>query len=128
MTIDHPFLADRRDRWACQELQHRADAGRPLRHDAGQLQAKDLKLAMRAWKSRRYKGAKIQGRHFVETGLASWFSREQVAQIFEDIHTRADQAFATALADMPPGFPGALFDSVKRGFDQRIPRLRAAAD
>jgi hypothetical protein len=37
-----------------------------------------------------------------------------------------DQACATALADMPPGFPGALFDSVKRGLEQRIPRRRAA--
>ncbi|EEW25066.1 type II toxin-antitoxin system HipA family toxin [Rhodobacter ferrooxidans] len=96
--------------------------------DAGQLQIKDMKLAMRAGKSRHYKVSEIQGRHFVEMGLAAGFSREQVARIFTDIHTRAEQAFATALADMPAGFPGVLFDSVKRGFDQRIPRLRAAAD
>lgn len=38
----------------------------------------------------------------------------------------ADQAFATAPPDMPPGFPGALFDPVKRGLEQRMPRLRAA--
>jgi serine/threonine-protein kinase HipA len=96
--------------------------------DVGQLHAKDMKLAMRAGKSRHYKVSEIQGRHFVETGLAAGFSREQVASIFTDIHTRAEQAFATALADMPAGFPEALFVSVKRGFDQRIPRLRAAAD
>jgi serine/threonine-protein kinase HipA len=96
--------------------------------DAGQLQDKDMKLAMRAGKSRHYKVSEIQGRHFVETGLAAGFSREQVANIFTDIHTRAEQAFATALADMSAGFPEALFASVKRGFEQRIPRLRAAAD
>ncbi|WP_269770146.1 HipA domain-containing protein [Rhodobacter amnigenus] len=28
-----PVLADRGDGWLCQELQHRADAGRPLHHD-----------------------------------------------------------------------------------------------
>jgi serine/threonine-protein kinase HipA len=67
-------------------------------------------------------------RHFVETGLAAGFSREQVANIFTDIHTRAEQAFAMALADMSAGFPEALFASVKRGFEQRIPRLWAAAD
>jgi serine/threonine-protein kinase HipA len=33
-----------------------------------------------------------------------------------------------ALADMSAGFPEALFASVKRGFEQRIPRLWAAAD
>lgn len=96
--------------------------------DAGQLQIKDMKLAMRAGKSRHYKVSEIQGRHFVETGLAAGFSREQVAHIFTDIHTKAEQAFATALADMPVSFPEALFASVKQGFEQRIPRLLAAAD
>jgi serine/threonine-protein kinase HipA len=96
--------------------------------DAGQLQIKDMKLAMRAGKSRHYKVSEIQGRHFVETGLAAGFSREQVAHIFTDIHTRAEQAFATALADMPVRFPEALFASVKQGFEQRILRLRPAAD
>jgi serine/threonine-protein kinase HipA len=66
--------------------------------------------------------------HFAETGLAAGFSREQVANIFTDIHTRAEQAFVTALADMPPGFPMELFTSVKCGFEQRIPRPWAAAD
>jgi serine/threonine-protein kinase HipA len=96
--------------------------------DAGQLQIKDMKLAMRAGKGRHYKVSEIQGRHFVETGLAAGFSRAQVASIFTDIHTRAEQAFGAALADMSAGFPEALFASVKRGFDQRIPRLRAAAE
>lgn len=96
--------------------------------DAGQLQTKDMKLAMRAGKSRHYKVSEIQGRHFVETGLAAGFSREQVASIFTDIHTRSEQAFATALADIPASFPSVLFDSVKRGFDQRLPRLLAPAD
>lgn len=96
--------------------------------DAGQLQIKDMKLAMRAGTSRHYKVSEIQGRHFVETGLAAGFSREQVTQAFEDIRMRADHAFATALADMPPGFPEALFASVKQGFEQRISRLRPAAD
>jgi serine/threonine-protein kinase HipA len=93
--------------------------------DAGQLQDKDMKLAMRAGKGRHYKVSEIQGRHFVETGLAAGFSREQVAQVFEYIRMRA---VVTALADMPAGFPEALFASVKRGFEQRMPRLLAAAD
>ncbi len=96
--------------------------------DAGQLQIKDMKLAMRAGKSRHYKVSEIQGRHFVETGLAAGFSREQVARIFTDIHARAEQAFATALADMPVSFPEALFASVKQGFERRILRLWPAAD
>lgn len=91
--------------------------------DAGQLQIKDMKLAMRAGKSRHYKVSEIQGRHFVETGLAAGFSREQVARIFEDILDRAEASFTTALAEMPANFPADLFASVRRGFDQRAARL-----
>jgi serine/threonine-protein kinase HipA len=96
--------------------------------DAGQLQSKDMKLAMRVGKSRHYKVSEIQGRYSVETGLAAGFSREQIASIFTEIHTKADQAFARALADMPAGFPETLFASVKQGFEQRIPRLQFTDD
>lgn len=53
--------------------------------------------------------------------------RLRVIDYLHDIHTRAEQAFATALADMPAGFPEALFAFVKQGFEQRILRLRPAA-
>lgn len=91
--------------------------------DAGQIQIKDMKLAMRVGKGRHYKVSEIQGRHFVETGLAAGFSREQVAQVFEDVKARAEQAFEVAVAEMPPGFPGGLCDSVRQGFEQRVSRL-----
>lgn len=91
--------------------------------DAVQLQIKDMKLAMRAGKGRHYKVSEIQGRHFVETGLAAGFSREQVARIFEDILSKAEAAFAAALAEMPANFPAELFVSVRRGFDLRAARL-----
>lgn len=91
--------------------------------DAGQLQIKDMKLAMRAGKNRHYKVLEITGRHFVETGLAAGFSREQVMQIFKEIEVEAAGAFAKALAEMPADFPAAMFESVKRGFAQRVVRL-----
>lgn len=91
--------------------------------DAGQLQIKDMKLAMRAGKSRHYRVSDILGRHFVETGLAAAFSREQIAQVLCEIHSDADRAFETALAEMPHGFPMALFEAVRHGFAQRIGRL-----
>ena len=91
--------------------------------DAGRLQFEDMKLAMRADKSGRYRVSEIRGRHFAETGLAAAFSREQIAQVFCEIQSDADRAFETALAEMPPGFPMALFEAVKHGFEQRIERL-----
>lgn len=91
--------------------------------DAGQLQIKNMKLAMRVGKSRHYRVSDIVGRHFVETGLASGFSREQIAQIFEEIRHEAEGALDAALAEMPKGFPAALFDSVQRGLSQRIAQM-----
>ena len=91
--------------------------------DAGQLQAKDMKLAMRVGKGRHYRVEEVLGRHFVETGLTAGFSREQVAHVFEDIRKRAERAFEAVVAEMPPGFPSGLCDSVRRGFEQRAPRL-----
>ncbi|MEB3420208.1 type II toxin-antitoxin system HipA family toxin [Salipiger marinus] len=93
--------------------------------EAGQLQVKDMKLAMRAGRGRHYKVSDLHGRHFVETGLAAGFSRQQIAQIFDEIAAGAAQAFAQASAEMPQGFPAALIEAVQRGFAQRLPRLRA---
>jgi serine/threonine-protein kinase HipA len=82
-------------------------------------QIKDMNLSMRPGKSRHYKVSEIQGWHCFETGLAAGFSREQVASILTDMHSRAEQAFATALDDMPAGFREARFASVGRVFGPR---------
>lgn len=91
--------------------------------DAGQLQIKEMKLAMRAGKNRHYKVTNILGRHFLETGLDAGFSRKQIAETFDEISDQSETAFATALEDMPAGFPVPLCESVRRGFDQRLTRL-----
>lgn len=52
--------------------------------DAGTLHIKDMKLAIRAGNGRHYRVADIHGRHFVETALVAGFSREQLAEVFED--------------------------------------------
>lgn len=96
--------------------------------DAGALQIKDMKLAMRAGQGRYYRVADIHGRHFVETALAAGFSRDQIAGVFEDIRGRAERAFDGALAEMPPRFPEGLVASVRRGFEQRVARLVAGND
>ena len=96
--------------------------------DAGALQIKDMKLAMRAGQGRHYRVADIRGRHFVETALAAGFSRDQIAGVFEDIRGRAEQAFDGALAEMPPGFPEGLVAAVRQGFEQRVMRLMNAAE
>lgn len=91
--------------------------------DEGQLQAKDMKLAMRVGKGRHYRVEEIVGRHFLETGQAAGFSVEQVFQIIEDIKARSSEAFDTAIAEMPAGFPHALADTIRLAFSRRITRL-----
>lgn len=93
--------------------------------DAGALQIKDMKLAMRAGQGRHYRVADIHGRHFVETALAAGFSRDQIAGVFEDIWERAERAFDRAQAEMPPGFPEGLVAAVRQGFEKRAARLVA---
>ncbi len=91
--------------------------------DAGQIEMKHMKLAMRAGRNRHCRVSEILGRHFAQTGLAAALSREQIAQVFREIRSDAESAFETALAEMPSGFPMALFDAVKHGYEQRIGRL-----
>ena len=91
--------------------------------DAGHLQAKEMKLAMRAGKNRHYKVEELTGRHFVETGVAAGLSRIRIAEIFEAITVRAEQAFSVARAEMPSGFPQDLATSIRQGFERRVVRL-----
>lgn len=92
--------------------------------DAGTLQIKQMTLAMRVGKNRHYRVAEIVGRHFLETGLQAGLSRKQVENIFEDIRTTSDAAFAATIEKMPKDFPEALTASVKKGFDQRMMRMK----
>lgn len=89
----------------------------------GRLQFEDMKLAMCVGRSGRYRVSEIRGRHFAETGLTVALSRRQIEQVFCEIHSDADKAFETALAEMPQGFPMALFEAVRHGFEQRVRRL-----
>lgn len=93
--------------------------------DAGRLQVKDMKMAMRVGRNRHYRVADIHGRHFLETGLAAGFSRAQIGQVFDDIRGGFGNAFDAALAEMPDGFPRALARSVRQGAEGRLHRIGA---
>lgn len=90
---------------------------------SGQVQIKDMKLAMRAGKSRYYKVDTLLGRHFVETGAAAGLSAERIDAIFADLRAKAAAAFDRALAQMPADFPQAMAAAIRQGFEQRLARL-----
>ncbi len=93
--------------------------------DAGHLQIKDMKLAMRVGTNRHYRVSEIFGRHYLETGVQAGLSRKQVLSVFDEIRSSSATAFAQTTGSMPEDFPSALAASVKSGFDRRAARLMA---
>jgi serine/threonine-protein kinase HipA len=88
--------------------------------DAGHLNQKDFKLAMRVGTSRHYKVSEIIARHFMETGVQAGLSREAIAAIFEDIRMSADTAISTIFDALPKDFPTELTDSLAAAITDRI--------
>lgn len=89
----------------------------------GQLQPKEMRLAMRAGKSRHYRVEDLLGRHFLETGAAAGLSRERAERIFAEIKGAAAEAFDRAAAAMPAGFPARLAETIRQGFMLRLARI-----
>lgn len=88
--------------------------------DAGQLNRKDFKLAMRVGKSRHYKVEEIVARHFMETGVQAGLSRVAIAALFEDIRASADKAISTTYEALPKDFPATLTDSLAAAITDRL--------
>lgn len=94
--------------------------------DAGQLNRKDFKLAMRLGKSRHYKVEEIVTRHFMETGVQAGLSREAIAALLDDIRSSADKAINTTYDALPRDFPAALTDSLATAITDRLRLLDPA--
>lgn len=95
--------------------------------DAGELQRKDFKLAMRLGKSHHYRVADIVWRHLVETGLQAGLSRTAMDEVFAEITEAAEPASAATLDDLPSGFPDAIGESVRAAILHRLKMLRDSA-
>lgn len=65
--------------------------------DAGQLQIKDITLAMRVTVNRHYRVSEIFGHYFLETGHQVGLSSQQVLAVFEAVKGASATAFATAV-------------------------------
>ncbi|MBK5923869.1 toxin HipA [Rhodovulum sulfidophilum] len=91
--------------------------------DAGEIQRKDFRLAMRLGKSRHYRVVDIVGRHFQETGLQAGLSRQAIDDVFADIRATADAAIAATVADLPRDFPEEIATSVQAAIFKRLEQL-----
>lgn len=91
--------------------------------DNKQLSHKDFKLAMRVGNSKQYNVEKIQGRHFLDSGLSSGLSRKAIKSLAEEIQDSAVATLEKTFNSLPDGFPGELHASILAGVQRRLPRL-----
>jgi serine/threonine-protein kinase HipA len=91
--------------------------------NARQIKQKQMKLAMSVGDSRHYRFDQIQGRHFVQTALRGGLSRARAIRLIEGIHEHLPQALETTANSLPPGFPGAVVESVSIAAIARRNRL-----
>jgi len=77
--------------------------------------------------NRHYVVDKIAPRHFLQTARKSGVAAATVESIFQEITAGADAAISTVQAALPPGFPGALADSIIGGLRSRLRLFEWAA-
>jgi serine/threonine-protein kinase HipA len=93
--------------------------------DANQIQRKQFKLAMSVGRSRHYAVGEILPRHFIQTAEISGVATGMVRSIFKQLAENAEQAIATAIDELPDGFPEGMTDSIRAAISHRIDLLKA---
>ena len=88
--------------------------------DSGQIQPKQMKLAMSVGSNKHYRIAEIVGRHFVQTGKAAGLARSLVSDAIEDMTAAAETALAKVEGQLPGEFPEAIHTSVKAAVTERL--------
>jgi serine/threonine-protein kinase HipA len=91
--------------------------------DTGQIQRKQMKLAMSVGTKNHYRIAEVQGRHFVQTGEAAGVPKKLVQDSIGQIAATTENALAKIEGELPKGFPEAIHNSVKTAAMQRLRSL-----
>jgi serine/threonine-protein kinase HipA len=91
--------------------------------ESGQIQPKNMRLAMSVGARRHYKVHEVLGRHFVQSGQEAGPPAGLVHDALEEMASRAREAVEMVEAELPTGFPEGIHESVTRGMLDRIRRL-----
>ncbi|EKS34835.1 type II toxin-antitoxin system HipA family toxin [Afipia broomeae] len=94
--------------------------------DSGQIQRKQMKLAMSVGNKRHYRIDEIVGRHFVQTGEAADLPKSVMRNCVETMIAGAAEALDRVENELPKGFPGAIHQSVKAAVIQRLETLKGS--
>jgi serine/threonine-protein kinase HipA len=93
--------------------------------DAGQIQRKQMKLAMSAGDKRHYKIDDIMPRHFLQTAEKAGVGASVVQPILDDLGSTIPGAVERVVQSLPSGFPEQLVSSSVGGIENRLGRIEA---
>jgi serine/threonine-protein kinase HipA len=88
--------------------------------DAGQIERKQMKLAMFAGDGRHYRIDEIQGRHFVQTTERAGLPGAMAIEALEEVAKAATGAMDAVVKQLPKGFPEEIHASVLQGVTTRL--------
>lgn len=80
---------------------------------AGQVQRKQMKLAMSVGDNKHYRISEIHARHFMQTADAAGLPKSRAQQALEEMAAQAEEAITAVESDLPAGFPEAIHNAVK---------------
>ena len=93
--------------------------------DRGQIQRKQMKLAMSVGANRHYRIADVRARHFLQTAEAAGVPKRLVQDAIKTVAERGEAALEKAEGELPPGFPGQIAESVRTAASARLRALTA---
>ena len=91
---------------------------------AGQIERKQMRMAMSVGNSRHYRFDQIHGRHFVQTAIRAGLPKTRMTDIIEEIVTRAPETLDTVARTLPAGFPPVIVDIVSKAILERLNGLK----
>jgi serine/threonine-protein kinase HipA len=88
--------------------------------DAHEIERKQMKLAMAVGDKNHYRIDGIKSRHFLETGVASGFSKATVRTVINEVAGAAEGAIKRLKGELPPRFPRWIHASVSEALATRL--------
>jgi serine/threonine-protein kinase HipA len=96
-------------------------------HDGGQIQRKQMKLAMAVGKSRHHLLDSVQPRHYLQSAELCGLSERTVREIFEELVANGERAINATCEKMPGKFPQQIAGSITVGVKSRLAALADAS-
>ena len=90
---------------------------------SGQIQAKQMKLAMAVGDSHHYKIGRITGRHFLQSAESAGAGRDMALGVIDEVLETAPRALEKVFKKLPNGFPAKLAHTIAGGVHERLVQL-----